>query len=255
MSQEQMDLAMRGSLKILSEIDMTLPPVGVSLVLHDRLIELGVSRDPYKDLKDSSTSHVKDIIPDLDRMLDDSGDRSRLSALMAIAGNVIDYGAANQLDLEHTLMRAVGSGLGIDDMDEFKDELKNARRISYYLDNSGEVILDGSFMKEIIRDHPYIVIDAYVKKVPLLNDVTREDAEYAGLNDLDGVNIIELDHDGWVTPEDIENDKSDIIIVKGQGNYESLSEVKDIFFLLVVKCDVISKDLGVDVGEMVFKKG
>ena len=255
MSQAQKDLAMRESLKVLSGIDMTLPPVGVSLILHDRLIEMGVARDPYNELKYISTSNVKDMIPVLDKMLDDTEDRYRLSALMAIAGNVIDYGAANQLDLEQTLMKGVGCGLGIDDMDRFNERLRNAKKISYYLDNSGEVILDGLFMKEIIMEYPSIVIDAYVKKVPLLNDVTKEDAEYAGLNEIRGVNIIEMEHEGWVSPEDIEKEKSDIVIVKGQGNYESLSEVKDIFFLLVVKCDVISGILGVDVGEMVFKKG
>lgn len=253
LTEEQREKAMRESLRILSKMDFNLPPVGVSLILHDALRNAGISRDPYLDLKRSSTANAKEILPDMRKMLDDTGDRLHLSALMSIAGNVIDYGAANQLDLEKTLLNAVEKGLGIDDVDLFRIRLKDATSIAFFLDNSGEVVLDGLFIREIVRINPKIKVHVYAKKVPLLNDVTVEDAKEGGIDSIDNVILKELPHDGWVLPEDLGPLREDIVIAKGQGNYESLSWVGDIFFLLVVKCNVVSRELGADIGQMVFK--
>lgn len=48
--------------------------------------------------------------------------------------------------------------------------------------------------------------------------------------------------------------KAKLTISKGQGNYETLSEVnKPIFFLLKAKCPVIAKALGCKAGDIVLK--
>ena len=47
--------------------------------------------------------------------------------------------------------------------------------------------------------------------------------------------------------------KHDLVISKGQGNYEGLSGNDGLFFLLMAKCPVISSDLGVEVGGIVLK--
>ncbi len=254
MSEESMDKAMREVLLVLSDIDFDLPPVGVSLVLHRKLMEYGVAKDPYLSLKNLSTNKTKEILNELESMVETSGDRLELAAKIAIAGNVVDYGAANQLDLMKTLKSAIQNGMGVDDHELFREELAKAETLSYYLDNSGEVVLDGLFMRELIRQRPGLVISAYAKKVPLLNDVTIDDCIEAGLNTIEGVRLEELRDEGWASPEMISLNGGDIIIAKGQGNYESLSDMKGLYFLLVVKCDLISKELGASVGEMVFKK-
>jgi len=253
---EGKEKALRASLRRLSEMDMTLPPVGVSLILHRLLREWGVGEDPYRELKMSSTSKALKILPDLERMLDENGDRLKMAAMMAIAGNVIDYGAANLLSLERTLEDAVHGGMAVDDFEDFGRELLKADTLSYHLDNSGEVVLDGLFIREIIRERPDLRIRAFVKNSPLLNDVTLKDAVDGGLGAVDNVELIELPHEGWVSEDDIDSDEAEIIIAKGQGNYESLSESgrKNLFFLLVVKCDVVSRELGADIGEMIFKR-
>ncbi len=47
-----------------------------------------------------------------------------------------------------------------------------------------------------------------------------------------------------------------LIIAKGQGNYETLSNTnKHIFFLLAVKCSLIGADIGAPVGSLVVQRG
>ncbi|MDG6226142.1 MAG: ARMT1-like domain-containing protein, partial [Candidatus Thermoplasmatota archaeon] len=128
-----------------------------------------------------------------------------------------------------------------------------AREMVMILDNSGEVVFDNLLMRTIHRYHPSLSFKAVVKRSPLLNDVTREDALEAGIDD-DYIEIVDLPEDGWIKPEHLDLFKTaDIIVSKGQGNFESLSDAKGVFFLLVVKCDVVSEYLGSDLGEMVFK--
>lgn len=224
------------------------------LVLHRKLMEHGVVKDPYLALKKLSTDKAKDALNELESMIETAGDRLELAAKIAIAGNVVDYGAANQLDLMETLKSAMQNGMGVDNFKSFMEELSNAETLSYYLDNSGEVVLDGLFMRELIRQRPGLVITAYAKKVPLLNDVTIDDCIEAGLDHIEGVKVESLKDEGWASPEMISMNGGDIIITKGQGNYESLSDVNGIYFLLVVKCSLISRELGASIGEMVFKK-
>ena len=107
-------------------------------------------------------------------------------------------------------------------------------------------------MRTIHRSFPSVKFKAVVKKVPLLNDVTRDDALEAGLVD-DYIELVEMPNDGWIKPDQLSLfPDADILLSKGQGNFESLSEAKGVFFLLVVKCDVVAEYLGVEVGEMVF---
>jgi hypothetical protein len=254
MTEEMKEEAMRESLRVLSEMDFDLPPVGVSLLLHRRLSQFGIDQDPYKELKKISTNKALQASRDLEMLVERSDDRLVMASKIAIAGNVVDYGAANQLDLMDTLGNAIEKGMRIDDTALFKEALSNAKTLSYYLDNSGEVVADAILMKEIRKYNPDIIITAYAKKSPLLNDVTVEDCLDAGIDGIDGVLLKSLEEQGWANERDISENGGDIIISKGQGNYESLSDIKGIFFLLVVKCEIISKNLGADIGEMVFKK-
>lgn len=254
LSNEGREKAIRRAMEVLSEIDMTLPPVGVSLILHRELLKMGIDPDPYRKLKETSTKETLDLREELEELIGSSNDGLRTSALMAIAGNVIDYGAKNQLDLKKTLRKGIEKGLVIDDLEKFREELSGARTLTYYLDNSGEVVLDHLFLKQIIKFKPDIRIEVYAKKVPLLNDVTVTDTRYAEIFDDGNIIVKPLENEGWTTPDDVARIGGDIVIAKGQGNYESLSEVTDIYFLLVIKCPVVGDALGGSLGEMVFKK-
>ncbi len=134
--------------------------------------------------------------------------------------------------------------------------MAQARDILYLGDNAGEVVFD----RVLIERLPYDEVTFVVKGSPVINDATMADAEAAGLTDL--VEVITNGSDGPGTilktcsPQFRERfGQADLIIAKGQGNYESLSEVdKSIFFVLKAKCPVIARDLDCTIGEMILRR-
>jgi len=145
----------------------------------------------------------------------------------------------------------------INNLPEFKKALERSRRILYLTDNAGEIVFDRILIEEL-PDYRDRVIVA-VKSEPVINDATMEDAEQAGLTDI--VRVIENGSDapGTILEECSEEFleifyNSDMIIAKGQGNYESLSENDHrVFFLLKAKCSVISRHLRVRIGDIIVK--
>jgi uncharacterized protein with ATP-grasp and redox domains len=243
----------REMLYLLSSMEYDKAPVDVSLIMHDRMMELGVSEDPYKELKHYSTSKALEMVKDIEKELEGVPDPIYDAVLASLAGNVIDYGAKNELDLHEVLERARENGFRLNDYDLFREKLEHAQEVVIFLDNSGEVVFDHLLMRTIHDFHPHIRFKAVVKKIPLLNDVTKQDAIEAGLTE-DYIEIMEMPNDGWIKPHQLSLfPGADIFLSKGQGNFESLSEAEGVFFLLVTKCDVVSKYLGVEIGEMVFK--
>jgi uncharacterized protein with ATP-grasp and redox domains len=99
-----------------------------------------------------------------------------------------------------------------------------------------------------------------VRGRPVINDATRADAEAAGLTER--VEVIDngTDIPGTILPECSDFFRSrfesaDLVISKGQGNYETLSDVeKDIFFLLKAKCPVVAMDLGAELDSVVLRR-
>lgn len=253
LSHDRKESIVREMLHLLYSMDYDQAPVDVSRSMHVRMLEMGASSDPYFDLKRLSTRKALDMVGDIEKEVLSSPDPIHDAVLVSLAGNVIDYGAKNELDLHEVLDKARRSGFRTNDHDLFRERLGSAREMVMILDNSGEVVFDNLLMRTIHRYHPSLSFKAVVKRSPLLNDVTREDALEAGIDD-DYIEIVELPEDGWIKPEHLDLFKTaDIIVSKGQGNFESLSDAKGVFFLLVVKCDVVSEYLGSDLGEMVLK--
>ncbi|MFW3146727.1 MAG: damage-control phosphatase ARMT1 family protein [Thermoplasmatota archaeon] len=255
LTREKEENIMRDMLFLLSEVDYEQAPVDISLIMHDRMVELGVSEDPYKELKIYSTGKALEMLPGLESEVRSSKDPLYEGALAAIAGNVMDYGAKNMLDIHEVMKRAEKAGFAIDDWNIFIERMERAERLVYLLDNSGEVVFDHLFMRLIRERFPDLSISAVVKSTPLLNDVTREDVIEAGIGSSSFIEIIEVPERGWAKPWHLEewDDGRTLFISKGQGNFESLSGESGVFFLLVVKCEVVASYLNVDVGDIVFK--
>lgn len=249
----QKERIMRDMLEFLSRTDYRKAPVEMTYLMHVRMMELGVSVDPYHVLKETSTRKALDELEYMEQEVRSSKDPMYNGALAAVAGNVIDYGAKNMLDLHEVLERAKKNGFRRNDWERFKEEISSASELYYFLDNSGEIVFDHLFMRLLLEGYPDLNINAVVKRTPLLNDVTRKDVIIAGLEESERLHIVEVPGKGWIQPKDIReiSDEGIILLSKGQGNYESLSEVKGIYFMLVVKCELVAKDLNVDVGEMV----
>lgn len=212
-------------------------------------------KDPYKDIKGKQNEKALEVYPELKEMVSHSDDRLLKAVKLAIAGNIIDMGPGHEIDLEDTVKNLLEEHLVVDNYDEFLDSLQEAENIFYLADNAGEIVFDKVLLEELDGKK----VKFFVKGGPILNDAMEEDAEYVGIDDLAEIDILSNGMPGTGpkrdSPEFIKKmSEADMVISKGQGNYEALSEVdRNIFFLLKAKCPIIAKDLGVEIGSMVLK--
>jgi Uncharacterized conserved protein len=173
----------------------------------------------------------------------------------AIMGNIIDFNPLYNHDISDVMKYFEKLGqcqLTIDHSKQCIQDLKQAKTLLYLGDNCGEICLDLLLIKKIKELNPSIHIYFGVRGAAVVNDSIEEDAYFVGMDKYADIISNGDSSLGTIlsrTSEAFQNVyyNSDIIIAKGQGNYESLSEEKNqnIYFLLMSKCDVIAKDIGV----------
>lgn len=215
--------------------------------------------DPYRQRKHGSNTLVLTLYPQLKDRIRDSANPLETAVRLATAGNVIDFGIYRSIDaadVTEAIDRALIDEWDTGCLEQFAQAVNDARDILYIGDNAGEIVFDRLLTEEL----PHEKVTFAVKGSPVINDATMEDAEMAGLT-----RLMEVVENGSDAPGTILEDcsagfrerfeQSDLIIAKGQGNYESLSEVdKDTFFMLKVKCPVIAADLDCDMGQMILRR-
>ncbi|MCK4557578.1 MAG: DUF89 family protein [Candidatus Aminicenantes bacterium] len=249
-------------LQILHEVSTTLPqiPFNVTPPEIGREVYSIISRrtgvkDPYKEVKDRCIREALSLYPELKRSVESSEDRLMTAIRLAIAGNVIDFGTDSSFDLTEELETILSQDFAVDDSQEFREALKHARNVLYLADNAGETVFDRLLIEEM--DKPVIYV---VREKPIINDATREDALSSGLDKVSEITSSGCDTPGTIlkfcSDEFLETYRSaNLIISKGQGNYEALSDEKrPIFFLLKAKCQVVARDLGVKNGSIILAK-
>ncbi|MDD4005531.1 MAG: ARMT1-like domain-containing protein, partial [Elusimicrobiaceae bacterium] len=202
--------------------------------------------------------------PNLKKQVAESGDPLRLALKFAMAGNIIDSGMRRDLDVETeiALLSAPGAHEGRVFMDyaAFCSALKKARTVLIVGDNAGETVFDRLLIEEILRLHPDLKFTYAVRAMPALNDALLEDALAAGLGKVAELITSGSDFPGTSlqgsTPEFRQVfDRADVVISKGQGNYESLTgSERDIFFMLMLKCPVVAKHAGLAEGSYVLRR-
>ncbi len=177
-----------------------------------------------------------------------------LALRLSIAGNIMDYGANNSFDIHQTIKQVNAADFSIDHTDLLKQRISQAKRILYLGDNAGEIVFDKLFLETI--GHPLVTFA--VRGGITLNDATTKDAEAIGMN-----SVARVISNGFDAPSTVLEKSSaefssvyhsaDLIISKGQGNLEGLIHEKDprIFFLLMVKCEVMAEQLNVQKGSFV----
>ena len=181
------------------------------------------------------------------------------AARLAIAGNIIDFGVNSTVDeseVERTIACSLTDPLDTAALAELKEAVGQAKSILYLGDNAGEIVFD----RLLVEQMPLEKITFAVRGGPILNDALMADAEAAGLTDL-----VEVIDNGTDAPGTILEacsqafrrrfDKADLIIAKGQGNYETLSDCPaNIFFLLRPKCAVLARHLNCELGRLILMR-
>ena len=213
--------------------------------------------DPYKDIKKQSIKTAKNLYNFLKEFLNKQKDKLYWALKISAIGNVLDYGVYSQVELEKNIENELKKDFALCDLKDFKKLLKKAKKILIIGDNAGETVFDKILLEELKVDEKFYA----VKETPIINDATLEDAYDSGLHECSRIISTGCSLPGIDFKECSQKfleifNKADIIISKGQGNYESLSEIKkdNIFFLLKIKCPVISQHIGIDTNNYVFKK-
>jgi len=254
-SQDQQHAIMVRALEILQESSKGATPPEIGTRIHQIVREITGSDDPYLKAKQKAREMATALLPKLRSLIALSGDPLDTAVRISIAGNIIDFGPNPDYDLWEVVERVLSQDYEINDLIVLREELKTAESILFLGDNAGESVFDRLLIEVIEKPVIYVV-----RGGPVLNDTTMEDALSVGMNE-----VAEIVDNGARVPGTIlslcSNEfqalfhSADLIIAKGMGNYETLSDVPaPIFFLLQVKCPVIGKDVGAPTGSIIVKK-
>lgn len=249
---------MRNVLKKMSQLDFSLSPPEFAAEIHAFIREQLKCDDPYFAIKNNSNELAARLVLDLQKNLEQASDPLRLAVLYSIAGNIIDSGVSAvtpDSEVRKSIEMAEKEHPAIDDYSLLREKVFAADKILVLGDNAGEVFFDRLLLERL----PVGKSVAYaVKGGAILNDAVRADAEAAGLSRC--ARIIENGTRSPGTPiKQVSSDfmncfaAADVIIAKGQANFETLSHLCDprMFFLLRAKCDVIAGKIGVPKGSFV----
>ena len=238
------------------KIELSDPPPKTSIGLYQMIARRLGRPDPFADFKREHTERALKLYPRLRERVTAAADPLSLALRLAAAGNVIDFGVASEFDLEAEIDRVVDHGaFGRWQEKELREELEKSSWLLYLGDNAGETVFDRIFI-EILTEQTGIKTRFAVRGGPIINDATLADARAAGLDSCAEIISSGCPAPGTVlelcTPEFRELFASaPLIISKGQGNYETLSEnPAPIFFLLKAKCPVVAEHLKANLGEL-----
>ena len=231
-------------------------------LMHNLIKQKTGCMDPYRNEKIEGNEIALKYLPDVKKILEED-DSLENHVKIAIIGNILDFGAFTlDDDIEAVIKDALKKDLTVKDIEEFETSLRTNDKVLYLVDNTGEIVFDKLLLSKI-REYGLDITIA-VKSEPILNDACMAEALDAGLDEYGEIVEIGCGTVGYVDSEisdefrEIFNDHK-FIISKGMGNYEGLTEIdlsdKDIYFLLCAKCNTISRDIGVNLHDMLlFKK-
>lgn len=232
-------------------------PATLSEPIYSIVSELTGCADPYRRQKRETNATAMKILPSLRKLAAKSKDPLDTALRIAAAGNIIDLGIGHSFNIDTDIKKIMQSPFAIHDGKSFRRELKSGRKLLYLGDNSGEIVFDTLLVEYLLKAG--LDVTFVVKSGPIINDATMEDARAVAMTKL--VRVIETGAScigvNWRTVSRKfvrEFEAADVIIGKGHGNFETCNtRPENIFFLLKCKCAMVAAELGVKLGDMVFK--
>lgn len=238
----------------ISNLSTDLTPPELAKHIYSIVADVSGTMDSYKDVKKKSNDMALEMYDAMKERVSSSPDPLLSAIRLAVAGNVIDYGVPHVFDIEREIEECLSKEFHYFDIDEFRRALVSSSKILYLLDNAGEIVFDRILIETIGKD-----IVCAVREKPVINDVTIEDAQYVGLDKVAKVISSGSILPGTVLPECTSEfseyfHEADLIISKGQGNFETLSDSKrPIFFIFKAKCPVVARFLACREGDIILK--
>ena len=240
--------------KLFFYIDTTLSPPEIAGEMFKIINKHTNNLDTYYDIKEKSNRYILNMSDELSALIANSDDKFATALKLAVTGNIIDYGAKNDYSdtqIHKELELGLSAEYANENIEKLRNEIKKAKNILYLADNAGEIVFDKLFIEQL----PLEKITLAVRGKPAINDALIKDAKDVGLD-----KIVKVIDNGAGYPGTVLNkcsddfikafNSADLIISKGQGNYETLSDVDaNICFLLRAKCPVVAEDLNATIGD------
>lgn len=213
--------------------------------------------DPYKEIKRTSNQEAMRLEPIVENILAEDLTGLRYFIELAIIGNMIDYGAFDDVNIEEFIHHAIKAPYFKFEFDSFKQDLSTSNSILYLADNAGEIVFDAKLIQHLSEQGKKVYLA--VRGGPIINDVTIDDAVFCGLD-----RFAEIVSTGNRIPGIIMNRidpklkelmySVDMVISKGQGNFETLYiqdgegknllGLKKLYYLFVIKCPPVANMIG-----------
>ena len=237
---------------IIPDLALDATPPEIAQQVYRIVSEITGNNDPYLEAKRCANKSAMSLYARMKDMVDDSNETLETACKLAIAGNAIDLGAHAEFgSISSIIEDSVGYQLDQEHYRKFKESVGQSSLILYLADNAGEIVFDRILIEQLLKVKKLKIVFV-VREKPIINDATLDDALRVGLNKFTTVISNGSDAPATILSQCSSEMLSyyraaDLIISKGQGNYESLSDIPgNIFFLFKVKCPVIARDSGYD---------
>ncbi len=255
------DVALREKLvrqmaELLAGADLDRPPPDLAAEYYPKLTEAFGGKDLFARHKDAANARVLELLPSLEAVVRESDDPLRAALGLSLVGNYIDVGVGTEYDWEHALEAEKHAEWGEEAYPVFRERIRPGAHVLIMGDNAGEIGLDTLLVKALSELGAEVTYA--VRERPVLNDATMADAKLVGMTRLCRVVSSGSDAPGAVLGRlNAETrrlmDRADVLLSKGQGNFESLEgRVDNVFFALKAKCRVVAAALNVEQGASVF---
>lgn len=244
----------------LKNADFTLSPPVLAAPLYEQMARMSEKIDLYDEQKAHATAQATHYIPFLRETIEKSNDPFTALLKTAVVGNVIDLAAEVTFDLHDAITSVFDTPFAQDDSSQLRQALEGAQTLLYIGDNAGEHLFDALAIKTLKKLYPELDITYMVRGNPIINDVTMAEAKAANMDQICTLLDSGVNTPGYVYERSSQEakalfDTADLIIAKGMGNYECMSPTRrnNICFLLKIKCSVVSRSLGHEIGSIICK--
>lgn len=203
-------------------------------------------KDPMEEVKKEFNDYLLELEPAVEARIRQHEDPLQAALLYARTGNYIDFAAVKDISREKLLElfeTQAEDGLDPDEYAAFSKDLANASSLVYLTDNCGEIVLDKIAVKILKEQYPRLEVKVIVRGAPVVNDADVAAAKYVGMDritevigngsDIAGTDLSDI---GREAADAIRS--ADLIISKGQGNFETIHGCGlNIYYLFLCKCD------------------
>ncbi len=234
--------------------DMSLPPARTAGLIYQKVLQETAQDDLFKAHKKSSIQEALKLYPQLKNLADGASDPLEMAIRISALGNILDVANPNNYNLEDEIIRLMDVQITGDSLEIFRNKLSSADSLLILADNAGEAVFDKVLIETI--DVPTVYA---VKSKPAFDDALLADARQAGIDQVAQIIETGTPYPGTYLPSctpEFQNTftNAPLVLAKGQANFETLSDAsRDLFFLLKVKCEVVSEEINFPIGSLTLK--